>query len=238
MEEQVKVPMYKRVLAFIIDFLLVAIVSAIVMYAIPHSDKYNETLNNSTALRKAMYESEEQLSTKELMEISNELTYDTYKYGMLENGITIVIMLSYFTLFTFFNHGQTVGKMLVKTKVVDKDGNEPSLLGCFLRSIFISRSFGDIITLILVLSMKRATFIKSYYYIDMVLTVIWIACPIVAIWRQDGRGLHDLIGGTKVLDKRKQESIEIVEAKVEEKQEEKVEKKTTKKANKKSNKKK
>ncbi len=233
--ENIKVPMYKRILAFVIDFLLVALVSAIVMYAIPHSDKYNETLENSVTVRKLISESEEPLSSQELMKISNELTYDSYKYGVLENSITIVIMLSYFTLFIFFNHGQTVGKMLVKTKVSDKDGNDPNLLGSFARSMFITRSFGDIITLILVLSMKKPTFIKSYYYIDMVLTAIWIACPIVAIWRQDGRGLHDLIGGTKVMDKRKREATEVVEAKTEEKKEEK---KETKIINKKNNKKK
>ena len=226
-----KVPMYKRILAFIIDFLLVAILSAIVMYVIPHSDKYNETLENSVTVRKLINESETPLSSQELINVSNELTYDSYKYGVLENSLTIVIMLSYFTLFTFFNHGQTIGKKLVKTQVVDKDGNEPKLLGSFLRSLFITRSFGDIVTFILVLSMKKQTFIKTYYYVDMFLTALWIACPIVAIWRQDGRGLHDLIGGTKVLDKRKQESTQIVEAKIEEKKE-------TKKTNKKSNKKK
>ena len=238
--EQEKVKMYKRILAFIIDFLLVAVLSSIVMYAIPHSDKYNETLENSVTLRKYITESEEPLSSKELMNISNELTYDSYKYGVLENSITIVIMISYFTLFTYFYHGQTIGKKLVKTQVVSLDGKDPSLLSSFGRSVLISRAFADIITLVLVLSMKKATFIKSYYYIDMVLTVIWIACPIVAIWRQDGRGLHDLIGKTKVLDKRKQESTEIVEAEIKEKKEEKivVEKKTTKKTTKKSNKKK
>lgn len=226
-----KVPMYKRILAFIIDFLLVAILSAIVMYVIPHSDKYNETLENSVTVRKLISESETPLTSQELINVSNELTYDSYKYGVLENSLTIVIMLSYFTLFTFFNHGQTIGKKLVKIKVLDKDGNEPRLLGSFLRSLFITRSFGDVITFILVLSMKKPIFIKSYYYVDMFLTALWIVCPIVAIWRQDGRGLHDLIGGTKVLDKRKQESTEIVEAKIEEKKE-------TKKTNKKSSKKK
>ena len=219
MEEIVKVPMWKRIVAFIIDFLLVAILSAIIMYAIPHSEKYNQTLENSTTIRKLIYESEEPLSTKELMEVSNELTYDNYKYGVLENSITIVVMISYFSLFTFFYHGQTIGKKIIKTQVVSLDGNDPSLLSSLGRSVLISRSFADIITLILVLSMKKATFIKSYYYIDMVLTVIWIACPIIAIWRQDGRGLHDLIAGTKVLDKRKlpQDEEKVVEAKIEEK---------------------
>ena len=98
-----KVPMYKRILAFIIDFLLVAILSAIVMYVIPHSDKYNETLENSVTVRKLINESETSLTSQELINVSNELTYDSYKYGVLENSLTIVIMLSYFTLFTFFS---------------------------------------------------------------------------------------------------------------------------------------
>jgi uncharacterized RDD family membrane protein YckC len=234
--------MYNRILAFIIDFLLVAILSSLVMYAMPHGEKYNETLENSTNLRKMISESEEPLSNQDLINISNELTYDSYKYGVLENSITIVIMISYFTLFTYFYHGQTIGKLLVKTQVVSVDGKEPSFIGSLGRSFLITRTFADVITLILVLSMKKPTFVKSYYYIDLVLTVLWISCPIVAIWRQDGRGLHDLVGKTMVLDKRKlpQEEEKIVEAKIEEKKvEKKVEKKeTTKKTNKKSNKKK
>ena len=43
------------------------------------------------------------------------------------------------------------------------------------------------------------------------------------MFREDGRGLHDLIAGTKVLDKRKLplEEEKIVEAKIEEKKESK-----------------
>ena len=219
--ENVKVPMYKRILAYIIDFLIVAIVSALVMYAMPHSEKYNETINSSSSIRELL--SKEDYNSEEYLKRTTELTYDSYKYGLAENSITIVIMLAYFSLFTYFNHGQTIGKKLVKTKAVDINGNEPSLLKSFGRSIIISRSFGDIITLILVLSMKKTMFVKSYYYIDLAITLLWIACPIIAIWRQDGRGLHDLVAGTMVLDKRKlpQEEEKVVEAKIEEYKEKK-----------------
>ena len=207
METNNKLPMWKRIVAYVIDFLIVAFVSAIIMYAMPHNEKYNETLNNSSALNELL--TKENYNNEEYLKRTTELTYDSYKYGVLENSITIVIMIAYFTLFTYFSH------------VVNMEGNEPNLLQSFLRSIIVSRSFGDVITLILVLSLKKATFVKSYYYIDLFITLIWIACPIVAIWRQDGRGLHDLIGGTKVLDKRKLplEEEKIVEAKIEEKKE-------------------
>ena len=239
MENNNKVSMFKRIVAFMVDFFIVAMLSGIVIYAMPHNDNYKKTVEDSSVIREML--SKENYDSKEYMKLSTGITYDSYKYGMLENGITILIMISYFTLFTYFADGQTIGKKIVKTQVLTVDGKEPSLLKSFGRSLIISRVFGDIITLLLVISMKKVTFVKYYYYIDMIITIIWIACPIVAIWRQDGRGLHDLIAGTMVLDKRKlpQEEEKIIEAKVEEKKEEKaVKKETTKKNNKKSNKKK
>lgn len=232
MENNNKVSMWKRILAFMIDFLIVAVLSGIVIYAMPHNEKYKETVENSSALKELL--SSENYDSKEYMKLSTEMTYDSYKYGMLENGITILIMISYFACFTYFNHGQTIGKKIVKTQVLTVTDEEPGFLSSLGRSLIISRSFGDIITLLLVISMKKATFVKSYYYIDMVITVIWIACPIIAIWRQDGRGLHDLISGTKVLDKRKlpHEEEKVVEAKIEAKEEVKEDNKTTKKSSK------
>ena len=152
METNNKLPMWKRIVAYVIDFLIVAFVSAIIMYAMPHNEKYNETLNNSSALNELL--TKENYNNEEYLKRTTELTYDSYKYGVLENSITIVIMIAYFTIFTYFSHGETIGKKIVKTKVVNMEGNEPNLLQSFLRSIIFSRSFGDVITLILVLSLK------------------------------------------------------------------------------------
>ena len=216
-EEKVKI--YKRILALAIDFLIVTLISSFIIFVLPHNEKYQTASDNNTLL--LTMRTKGQISNEDYLEESTKLTYDIYKYGKLENGITITLMVLYFGLFIYFNHGQTPGKKLTKIEVRDKNGNEVSLWSSVVRTIFVTRVFADIVTIILVYSTRKATFVKLYSYFDMGVTVLWLLCPFVAMFREDGRGLHDLIAGTKVLDKRKLplEEERIVEAKIEEKKE-------------------
>lgn len=90
--------------------------------------------------------------------------------------------LLYFLLFEALNHGQTVGKMVMKTRVINQDGTSPTLsqyilryillfvdLGIFfvgLLPIMISRyhqRFGDLAAGTIVVSLKRQNVILPTY---------------------------------------------------------------------------
>ena len=227
--ETKKVKIYKRVLAFLIDFIIVGIFSALIIYLLPYNEKYQETIKQNEVLQELVLS--KQIDNQDYVSNSVKITYNSYKYGLLENGISVGIMILYFTLFTYFNHGKTIGKMIMRYQVSSKDGNDPSFVGSLVRSLLLTRAFGDIITIILVLSLSEAKFVSIYNYFDMGITIVWLTCPFISMFREDGRGLHDLVAKTIVLDKRKQDSTEIVEAKYEEKVE--VEEVKTKKNNKK-----
>jgi uncharacterized RDD family membrane protein YckC len=233
-----RVPIYKRIISFIIDFAIVMLFASAILSILPKNSKYNEVIDRNKELQEMVIQ--KKIENKEFVQESMKLTYDSYKYGLLENGITIVLMISYFTCFIYFNHGKTPGKMICKYEVKAKDGNNPTFLGSLARTLLISRTFGDIISIILVYTMSQKTFIGMFNYVDMVITTLWLTCPFVAMFREDGRGLHDLVGKTIVVNKRKRPDDQIVEAQIEEKKEEKIvvkkEEKTTKKTNKKNNK--
>ena len=229
--EQEKVKMYKRIIALLVDLLIVAVISVLISYTLPINEKYQTAQNSQTEL--LTMRTEGKITNDDYVKKSSELTYDAYKYGVAEYCISIGVMLAYFTLFTYFNNGKTAGKMLMKIEVRDKNDSSPSLWRSFVRTILISRVFADIITFIMVHTMKKASFVKANNYVDMILLVIWLLCPFIAMFREDGRGLHDLIAGTVVVNKRKRTEEEIPEAKIEEKKEVvKKEKKTTKKTTK------
>lgn len=236
---ETRVPIYKRIISYIIDFVIVMLFASIILSILPKNSKYDEVIDKNKTLQEMVLQ--KKIDNKEYVKESMKLTYDSYKYGLLENSITIVLMISYFTGFIYFNHGKTPGKMLCRYEIKGKDGKNPSFLSSLTRSLLISRTFGDIISIILVYSMSQKTFIGMFNYVDMVVTTIWLTCPFIAMFREDGRGLHDLLAKTIVVNKRKRTDDEIVEAQIEEKkvvkQEEKKDKKvTTKKNNKKSNK--
>ena len=221
-----KVPIYKRIFSYLVDFVIVMLLASIILSVLPKNNKYDNVINKNKEIQEKVIN--KKIDNKEYVKESMKLTYDSYKYGLLENGITIVLMISYFTGFLYFNHGKTPGKMLLRYEVKKKDDKDITFFGSLGRTLLISRTFGDIITIILVYSLSQKAFIGMFNYVDMVITTLWLACPFIAMFREDGRGLHDLIAGTKVVNKRKRDD-EIVEAKIEEKEEVKKEKKVTNK---------
>ena len=232
-----RVPIYKRIIAFIIDFAVVALISTLIMYVLPENKKYQEVIDNNRILQEKLVNKE--ITNKEYVTESMNLTYDSYKTGTVENIVTISVMIIYFTCFLTFNHGKTLGKMAMKYEIKTKDNKDPNILQSLGRTVLITRVFGDIITIILVYSLSRKAFVSSFNYVDMVITTLWLSCPFFSMFREDGRGVHDLIVGTKTVNRRKHNEDDIVEAKIEEKKEEpKVKKENKTKTNKKNNKKK
>lgn len=56
---------------------------------------------------------------------------------MLEMPISLTIIALYFTLTTYFNKGQTLGKMILSLRVVEVDGSAPRLSTVIVREFFL-----------------------------------------------------------------------------------------------------
>ena len=93
-EEKVKI--YKRILALAIDFLIVTLISSFIIFVLPHNEKYQTASDNNTLL--LTMRTKGQISNEDYLEESTKLTYDIYKYGKLENGITITLMVDCYFL--------------------------------------------------------------------------------------------------------------------------------------------
>ena len=98
----------KRFGAFILDiifvYLLVALITGI-EFLNPNYDKYNESLNNYVESFKEY--SNKDINTEVFMEKTKDSLYNTTKYGVSYNIVTIVVLIGYFGLFQKFNNGQT-----------------------------------------------------------------------------------------------------------------------------------
>ncbi len=58
--------------------------------------------------------------------------------GSISSAVTTLVFLFYFTLLTYFNDGQTFGKMIFNLKVVTIDGEKLDVLTVFIRE-FVGR---------------------------------------------------------------------------------------------------
>ena len=182
--------------AYFIDIIIISIIASLICLGLPETDKEIEKkiteLNNQ-------YIAKEINQNKYLSEYSN-LLYANQKDRVLETGINLAITIAYFVIFQYMNKGQTIGKKLLKIKVVDKDTKKPAtIVKCLLRSIITLGIASSALNIILINTLSKKSYMYSYLTISIVESIFIFITIIFILYRKDGRGLHDLIANTTVI---------------------------------------
>ncbi len=199
------VKLSNRILAYLLDILLVYVVISLLVsirFINPYYDEYIEAYEKYSDL---LTIEDENVNINDLINSAKDEFYNVNKYGIVYNLTSCMIIFLYFGLFQKFNNGQTLGKKIMKIKVVDnKDNNNPSLLKYLIRIlplqyIYIGGFLPLLLTSLLVFLLKGNAYLYSLTIVTFGFMVINIISFLLIIFRKDKRGLHDLIAGTKVV---------------------------------------
>lgn len=235
-----KKPIFRRIFAYIIDFIIVAYISGLfasIEFINPYLEKYNETSDKYFEMFNNINSNEVIFTAEDIINLDYDLTY----YGAITSLITIAVIILYFVIFQYFNKGKTIGKALLKIKVVNENNERPYLIQFLLRSLIVNNIVINLLTNMLVVFTTKQTFININVYLQFINTGLLLFTFGMMIIRDDGRGLHDLFGKTHVVYANQAVISEIKEASVEEKEEpskldnKKITAKKRKKANKNEN---
>jgi len=197
----------KRIVAYIVDILIVAIVSGIITMAIPVSKEYNKAYEGySEAVEKVL---ENRDNASEYKEVLNNYSYDMNKESIPVSIVTLFISIIYFVVGNYFWNGQTFGKKLMKIKIASNNRKKLTMNNYLIRALIINSALMNIINIVLLMFLKKSVYLS----VNNVLTYFFGAIYIVAFgmmsFRTDGRGLHDIIANTKVIStKTKEKDIE------------------------------
>lgn len=193
---------YKRLAAYIIDFFIISIFMSLVSSSGILSKslyQYNDAVDRLDNMYTEVLEFDE-VNLEEKLDDMKTIVYDVNDFGSLYFSIEVIVMLGYYVIFQYFNKGQTIGKKLLKIKVVSKDDGELSLGNLLLRSII----FYGIIFTILNMIMIQITGVSAFYNIYTILGLLNILITygtyFMVIFRKDERGLHDIIASSKVVE--------------------------------------
>jgi uncharacterized RDD family membrane protein YckC len=77
------------------------------------------------------------------------------KANALPNAINTLLIIVYFIVFQYLNKGQTIGKKLLKIKLVNEDKKEISLKQILIRGIMIYSILSSLINIILFLHLQK-----------------------------------------------------------------------------------
>lgn len=191
-----KAKIFDRLTAYIIDVIIISLITSIIFTSIPTNNK----------------ELEKQLSSLQDEVLSNNITYEEFvdeyqdlyyknkKDTMTQSAITLTITIAYFVIFQYMNKGQTIGKKILHLRVVDNNTEKPlSIFKGLIRSLLIWNILSGTLGIVLIYILNKESYITSYLIISSIESIFIFITAMFTLYRKDNRGLHDIIINSKVI---------------------------------------
>lgn len=135
---------------------------------------------------------------KEYRTISENYIYEHNRLSIFENVVLVILTLLYFALVPYFMDGQTLGKRIMKIRVMNLEDKKPSLLSFILRAIILYGIAFNILVILCLAVLDKSSFFAVYTVLSYLSYGLNLAILFTMLVREDKRGLHDLIAKTKV----------------------------------------
>lgn len=231
---------FKRIAAYFIDMVIVSVVvfgltnikqinyqydnhEKVAKEYQVYVDKY-EKLENKYENAKEKYK-DKKITKKKYNEIKNsyndykkgyekqikKFNYEISKNSVISTIISIAIVIAYFGIFQFSMNGQTIGKKLMKLKVVKNKKGELNIFNYLIRCAILNGVIINLALIIFVNIFSANDFYMANYIVSNIQSIVEILILIMIFMTSDARGLHDYIAGTKVIDiSDKQDEVEYI----------------------------
>jgi uncharacterized RDD family membrane protein YckC len=199
--------LYKRVIAYFIDLLIVTLLAGTITVMFTNTKEYDKYTKETIELTEKVLN--EEISKEEYEAEYKELSYHLSKSSINVTIITAATTVVYYVIMCYFCHGITLGKFIMKLRIVGNRDEELTIFNYLLRSSIINNLLANVVTIIMIYSLSKESFINIDSKVGNVFTILFVFSFIVMMYRDDGRGLHDILGNTKVIDTKEVENNEI-----------------------------
>jgi uncharacterized RDD family membrane protein YckC len=187
----------KRLKAYLIDISILAIILFTISLILP----------NQGMVRLSNYFSE----LNELF-IKGDITLLTYlkEYSLVVHkidlsNVTLSIINSffiivYFVLYPFYKNGQTIGQKFMSIKIISENNNRPSVQSLMIRNLIINGLGYMIISLSLLYLIPKIFYFLVISILGIIQLMIVIRCCFMIIYKEDKKGLQDVISKTYFIE--------------------------------------
>ena len=213
---------YKRVLAYLVDVMIISFVSVLLTYFVPTSENYNK-LNKEFETLTIDYRNQE-VTMEEYLEKGTDINYQLNKEGVPQTIVSTVLSIIYFVVLAYFMNGETLGKKLMKIKITSNNDKKLTMNNYLIRALVIDSVLMNIITIITILLFSKDIYLTSYNIISYVFSFVYIVSLAMILFSKNGRGLQDILANTKVISTETvEEKQEVLEKKIVNKKDSKIE---------------
>lgn len=193
----IKAMFSQRVLAFLIDLVLLSIITSLITMFIPMNDSATKLYEEQNRVLEGYVEGT--VPMEEYVNQMIDLGYDISKQTVIISIVSIVISLLYYVVYPCYNNGQTFGKKLMKIKLVKTNDKELSMNDLLIRSMINNSILVNIITIALVLFLSKDLYLSMSSLLSSVQYLVLIISLIMIAFTKNAQGLHDKVVHTEVV---------------------------------------
>lgn len=187
----------QRLCAYLIDVFIVSMIASLLTGMFIDSDKVLK-LNNR--LEEVM---EEITTTQQISTLSYEkyidVCYDIARYQGIVTFGRLVIVILYFVVYQIYNNGQTIGKKIMKIKVVSQHG-ELTMNQMIFRSCLANTLLLDLISLFFIVFASKYLYFYGALIFEFIYYIIILLSIFMVMFSKNGLAVHDRLCHTNVVN--------------------------------------
>lgn len=187
----------QRLVAYLIDAFIITMAISMIASLFVNSDAIQKINNELVDLINRLQNNDVSYLTyiKEVSVLELELA----KQSGITTIVTLFVEILYFVVFQIYNSGQTIGKKIMKIKVISNNG-ELTMNQMIVRSLLINSVLLNMISLVAVSFINDP---MQYLYVfgsfDSIQYLFVIVTTLMVMFRKDHVSLHDMITNTRVI---------------------------------------
>ena len=196
--KQTKASLSKRIMAYMIDLLLVVLVVILLEMIIPQN-------KNIAVLNQELTDATEMFSSKQItfsvyFNQAALIFKDLDQARIMYSVLNAVLIFIYFIFVPYFFDGMTLGKKIFKIKTIRNDKDCLSLKNLVIKNMIDTGLLYMLVSLLLIYVLPSTSYFISTLFLGIFQVGLVITSVVMIIVRKDKRGLNDILSGTKVIE--------------------------------------
>ena len=188
---------WQRLVAFIIDAFIISMVTSLISQPFIKTDNIQK-LSDETYKTIEEYQNKK-IDIKTYVNRTSDISYDMAKESGLTSIITIAIAVIYYVIYQLKSNGQTLGKKIMKIKVIKQDDGELTMNDMLFREFLSNAIIFDIVILCFTLfTSKNVYFYGVGLFQGIEYLTIFISC-IMILSSSTKQAIHDKLVKTEVI---------------------------------------
>ena len=187
----------QRFIAFLLDIFILSSIASLISYPFLDAKSIDKLNKNSSEVIEKYTTGEIDMDTyvDEVKGISYQLSQ---KQGVV-SLVTLFLAVLYFIVYQYYNNGQSIGKKLMKIKVVSSTDKEITMNSFIFRSLIVNSILVDMISFAIVIFGNETAYFYGVAICGIIKYTLLLICGFMVMWSKSGLGLHDRIAHTTVV---------------------------------------